>query len=223
MADNLILSVIENLSPTPDTLVLSKVVKTYISTQEVKARIYYRYADLSTEFAFLGEVPQGQTLEVPVELKGKQIILSMIPQTGPNLAVVDPRKGKQTTFAPNAEAILQHDLVKVASEDLAAGDLIHIWDDGGTAKARKADASAGYEAHAWVRDAVTSGNEVFAIFGGYTNLYSGLTAGVQYLSATGGSFSDVAPTTTGYLQQKIGVAVSATQIQFSFQQAITLA
>ena len=52
-----------------------------------------------------------------------------------------------------------------ASENLAAGDLVNVWNDSGTAKARKADATvAGKEANGFVLAAVTSGDERHGLF-----------------------------------------------------------
>lgn len=60
--------------------------------------------------------------------------------------------------------------VIVASEALAAGDLVNIWNDGGTAKVRKADASvAGKEAHGFVLAAVSNAANATVYFEGSNN------------------------------------------------------
>ena len=52
-----------------------------------------------------------------------------------------------------------------ASENLAAGDLVNVWNDSGTAKARKADATiAGKEANGFVLSAVTLGQQRHGLF-----------------------------------------------------------
>lgn len=104
-----------------------------------------------------------------------------------------------------------------ASEDLAAGDYVNIYDDSGTTRCRKADASAanaGKRAHGFVLAAVTSGNNATVYFEGANTQLSGLTGGeTNFLSATTpGAVTATAPTTTGYILQELGVATSATEI-----------
>jgi hypothetical protein len=114
----------------------------------------------------------------------------------------------------------------VASEALSAGDLVNIWNDGGTPKVRKADATtAGKEAHGFVLGAVSSGASATvwpeeAVLSGL----SGLTPGARYfLSTTAGQATNVAPSAAGNVAQVIGYALSATEIQFRPESAITLA
>lgn len=101
-----------------------------------------------------------------------------------------------------------------ASENIAAGDFVNIWNDGGAAKVRKADASAaGKEAHGFVLAAVTSGNPATVYFEGTNDQVTGQTAGPVYLSATvPGAATSTPPSTAGQVVQRIGVATSATSI-----------
>lgn len=73
------------------------------------------------------------------------------------------------------------------SEDLAAGDFVHVFDVSGTPTACKADAGAAQllEAHGFVKADSTSGNpaEIFPP-GSLNDHLTGLTAGPLYLSAT---------------------------------------
>lgn len=115
--------------------------------------------------------------------------------------------------------------VMATSENLSAGDLVNIFDDSGTRKARKADASNGRRAHGFVLDAVTSpANATVYLSGDITGLTS-ITPGVpRYLSgSTAGASTATAPTTAGYLSQEIGIGVSSTAVVFKPMMPITLA
>lgn len=104
--------------------------------------------------------------------------------------------------------------VVYASENLAAGDFVNVWNDGGAAKVRKADASAaGKEAHGFVLAAVTSGNPATVYFEGTNDQVTSQTAGPVYLSASvPGAATSTPPSTAGQVVQRIGVATSATSI-----------
>ena len=112
-----------------------------------------------------------------------------------------------------------------ASEALAAGDLVNIWNNAGTANVRKADAnSAGKEAHGFVLSAFASSAPATVYFENSNNQQSGMTPGVQFLSiATPGKTQATAPTGTGKIVQKVGFAVSATVLNFQYAEPITLA
>ena len=103
-----------------------------------------------------------------------------------------------------------------ASENLAAGDLVNVWDDSGTPKVRKADAtSTGKEAVGFVLASVTSGANATVYFEGSISGLSGLTPGAkQYLATTAGARTETAPSATGNVLQPIGRAISATAIAF---------
>lgn len=113
--------------------------------------------------------------------------------------------------------------VIASSENLAAGDLVNIWNDGGTAKVRKADASAaGKEAHGFVLDAVTSPANATVYFEGTNDQVTGLTPGPQYLSTTAGIATATPPSTTGQVVQRVGVATAATSINIEVGQHYVL-
>ncbi|OQA32890.1 MAG: hypothetical protein BWY57_01617 [Betaproteobacteria bacterium ADurb.Bin341] len=103
-----------------------------------------------------------------------------------------------------------------ASENLAAGDFVNIWSDAGAFRVRKADAtSVGKEAHGFVLAAVTSGENATVYFEGPNTQVTGAAPGEQFLSTTAGGFTnDVSAYTGGNVVQAIGVAVSATVINF---------
>ena len=110
-----------------------------------------------------------------------------------------------------------------ASEALAAGDLVNIWNNSGTANVRKADAStAGKEAHGFVLAAVASGASATVYFEGTNTQLSGLTPGRQYLSTTPGKCSSTAPTGSGQVVQVVGFAISATAMNFQSRIPIVL-
>jgi hypothetical protein len=112
-----------------------------------------------------------------------------------------------------------------ASEALAAGDLVNIWNDGGTAKARKADASvAGKEAHGFVLAAVAGAAWATVYFESTNTQLTGMTPGPQFLSATAaGRTVAVAPSGAGQVVQRVGFATSATEMNFQAGVPIKLA
>lgn len=103
-----------------------------------------------------------------------------------------------------------------ASEDLAAGDLVNVWNDSGTPKARLADASADRPADGFVLAGVDLGDPATVYSQGLDSEVTGLTAGVTYwLSATvPGGIQDAPPTGSGELVQRAGKAFGATVLDF---------
>lgn len=116
--------------------------------------------------------------------------------------------------------------VILASEALAAGDLVNIYNNSGTANVRKADAStSGKEAHGFVLSGVSSGANATVYFPGAENTaVTSLTPGVQFLSAaTAGKTTVTAPSGSGNTVQRVGVASSATNLIFEPEEPIVLA
>ena len=110
-----------------------------------------------------------------------------------------------------------------ASETLAAGDWVNVWNNSG-AKVRKADATtAGKEVHGFVLSAVTSGNPATVYFEGTNTQVSGQTPGAVYLQTTAGTGGATIPSASGNVVQHIGVAVSATAVNFERGVPVTLA
>ena len=112
-----------------------------------------------------------------------------------------------------------------ASENLAAGDFVNIWNSAGTAKARKADGStSGKIAHGFILSAVTSGNNATVYLPGSTNTQvTGQTPGTVFLSAsTPGAPTATAPSGSGNVVQELGTALSATAIIFYPKIALVL-
>ena len=109
------------------------------------------------------------------------------------------------------------------SEALAAGDYVNIWNSTG-AKARKADATvAGKESHGFVLASVASGATATVYFEGPNTAVTGQTPGPIFLSTTAGVGSSSAPSGSGNVVQRLGVATSATSVNFEAQSPIVLA
>lgn len=114
-------------------------------------------------------------------------------------------------------------LTITTSEALSAGNFVNVWTSTGT-KVRKADATvAGKEAHGFVLSSASSGASATVYFSGSNTAVTGLTVGPQYLQTTAGSSGTTAPTGSGNVVQLVGVANSATSVDFNRGTPITLA
>jgi hypothetical protein len=102
-----------------------------------------------------------------------------------------------------------------ASEALAAGDFVNVYNNSGTANVRKADATtAGKQAHGYVLAAVDNGDPATVYFEGSNTQVSGATPGPVFLATSAGGFTSTAPSASGNVVQRLGVAVSGTEINF---------
>lgn len=103
-----------------------------------------------------------------------------------------------------------------ASEALLAGDWVNIWNSAGNFRVRKADATTqGKEAHGFVLANVASSG-VATVYGvGNNTGVSGQTPGPVYLSTTPGQGTSVPPSASGNVVQNLGVATSATSVNFA--------
>lgn len=102
-----------------------------------------------------------------------------------------------------------------ASEALAAGDYVNVWNSTG-AKVRKADASTlGKEAHGFVLAAVANGANATVYFEGSNTQVTGQTAGKIFLSSTPGQGTSTSPNISGGINQIIGFATSPTNVNFN--------
>lgn len=112
----------------------------------------------------------------------------------------------------------------VASEAITAPALVNIWNDTGTAKIRKADASTNKQANGFILASVASAAAADVYFEGEVTGMSGLTAGKVWLSSTvPGATQATIPTTAGHIAQPVGWATSATTIDFESGDPITRA
>lgn len=115
------------------------------------------------------------------------------------------------------------------SENLAAGDIVNVFNDSGVLRCRKADASsagAGRRAHGFVQAAFTSGQTATVFYGDLNSSLSGLTIGAEYYLShtTAGGVVAVGglSATAGHIVQRVGVAMSATEILVEIQEPIEL-
>jgi len=110
-----------------------------------------------------------------------------------------------------------------ASEALAAGDYVNVWNSTG-AKARKADATtAGKEAHGFVLAAVASAAAATVYFEGTNTQVTGQTPGPVFLGTTAGLGVTTCPSGSGNIAQCVGFAVSTTAVNFQSNRPIVLA
>jgi hypothetical protein len=110
----------------------------------------------------------------------------------------------------------------VASEALAAGNFVNVYYDG-TATAirmRKADQATGRPADGYVVAAVAMSATGVCYFDGVNNQLAGLSPGVDYWLGTAGA-PTATPPSTG-ISQRIGKAVSATELPFFREEPVTL-
>lgn len=109
------------------------------------------------------------------------------------------------------------------SESLAAGDLVNIYDLTGTATVRKADATtSGKPAHGFVLAAFTHPTTAVVYFDGNNSAITGATPGTQFLSTTAGATTTTVPSGSGNVVQVVGLATSATNLNFQFGAPIVL-
>ena len=109
-----------------------------------------------------------------------------------------------------------------ASEALAAGDLVNLFDSTG-AKCRKADAStSGKEAHGFVLAAVELAALATVYFEGTNDQVTGLTPGRLFLSTSPGLCTSTAPSGSANAVQRVGFATGTSSMNFQAQTPIIL-
>lgn len=115
-------------------------------------------------------------------------------------------------------------ITAIASEALAAGDFVNIWDNAGVRSVRKADASNGRPANGFVTTAFTISSSASVVLNGENTSLTGLIIGSTYfLSATNaGKAVTVAPTGSGQIIQEIGYALTTTSINFEYDGFISI-
>lgn len=111
-----------------------------------------------------------------------------------------------------------------ASENLTAGDFVNVWNDAGTTKVRKADAtSTGKFAHGFVLSSVTAPANATVYFEGTNTQVTTVTGGRLYLATTAGGWTATAPASSGNVVQAIGMGTSSTTINFEPEAPVVLA
>lgn len=110
----------------------------------------------------------------------------------------------------------------VTSENLAAGDLVNVYNNAGVLNARKADATADKEANGFVIASSTTPAANTVYFNGLDAFQTGFTPGDRlFLSATTPGKASATPATgTGQYSQQVGFAVGATSFQFDPQERV---
>ncbi len=106
-------------------------------------------------------------------------------------------------------------IVTETSEALSAGDMVNLWDDAGTVKARKAKALDNTRpAHGYVAEGYDLGANATIFTDSYLTT-TGLTVGSKYyLSTTAGAITATAPDGEGNVVQMVGFALSPTKLAF---------
>jgi len=137
------------------------------------------------------------------------------------LAALDGAGRLDLTMMP--VGVVPETQVITASEALAAGDWVNVWNSAGTFKARKADATvAGKEACGFVLAAVANAAPATVYFEGANTAVTGQVPGKVFLATTAGQGTPTAPSAAGNLVQEIGIATSATSVKFAPKLAFVL-
>lgn len=101
------------------------------------------------------------------------------------------------------------------TEAIGAGKLVNVYWNGGVASARLADAStAGKRAVGFATAAAASGATITINFAGQNAAVSGLSGPDVFLSTTQGGVTSTAPSGSGQVVQRVGVAASAAAFMF---------
>jgi hypothetical protein len=113
----------------------------------------------------------------------------------------------------------------LASEAIAAGALVDVYNNAGVLNVRNASATAsGKEADGFTLAAIASGASGTVYFEGTITGLTGLTIGGRcYLGTAGGAVVQTPPAASGNVLQFVGVALSATEVTFEADDGIILA
>jgi hypothetical protein len=121
--------------------------------------------------------------------------------------------------APGATGPGVAPITMLAGETIAAGRFVNFYLNAGVTKARLADTSnQAKRAHGFVLSGASAGGSIDVNLVGTDTVLSGLTMGSEYYLSTTGQVVTPAPTTSAYLVQRLGVAVSATALAVSIQE-----
>ena len=105
----------------------------------------------------------------------------------------------------------------VAASALTAGQQVNVFNNAGTANVRPAIATGiATESHGYVTASFGAGAMATVFFDDNNTAVTGLTPGVQFLSATiAGGVTITPPSAAGQIVQRVGVATSATSLHQS--------
>ena len=138
------------------------------------------------------------------------------------IPALDPTGRLDPTLMP--VGIVPETKLILASEALSASNVVNVWNDGGAWKVRKADATtSGKEVNGFVLEACDQGVEARIYFEGNITGLDGLTPSTYFLSTTAGAITATPPSSSGNIVQKVGKAISATELHFEPQDFIVLA
>jgi hypothetical protein len=110
-----------------------------------------------------------------------------------------------------------------ATEALAAGSYVNVYNVSGAKRCRLADCSNGRQAHGYVITGVTSGANATVYFNSLNTQVSGRTPGAVQFLGTAGAGTETAPSTAGYIMQVLGDAVDTNTVNFQPDRPIVLA
>lgn len=100
-----------------------------------------------------------------------------------------------------------------ATETLAAGDLISLWDNGGIKMRKATNTGHATRAQGFVNSGVASGATGVAILGdGINTGVSGLAVAGRYFLGTSGAVTTTPPTASGSIVQFVGTARASTEL-----------
>lgn len=101
-----------------------------------------------------------------------------------------------------------------AFETIAAGDMINLFNDAGTVKARKADnTNISKRADGFAPSGVTAAaSGAFNVGNGANSGVTGLTVGAEYFLGVAGAVTPTPVTAAGTVLQRVGVARTATEL-----------
>lgn len=167
-------------------------------------------------------MPANQFLTV---LNGiKTLVTAVSASTGSsdgNKIISTDSSGKlDSTFLPSGVGVSTKSIL--ASEALSAGDFVNVYNNSGTANVRKADNSNGRFANGFVLSSASISTNATVYLQGENTSLSGLTIGTLYYLGTGGSYTTTLPTASNSIIQALGTAISATSINFEYDQPIVI-
>ena len=141
-------------------------------------------------------------------LKEATVVSTGIPEAG-NIPALDSTGKLDTSVLP--VGVGPDVKAMEATEILAAGNYVNIYNAAGTQKCRLADRSNDRPAHGFVKASFSIGATATIYFEGTNDGLSSLTPGARQYLATAGGRTET-PYTTAGLHQFVGVAISATEI-----------
>lgn len=109
-------------------------------------------------------------------------------------------------------------LYPIASENIAAGGVINLYNNAGVLNMRNANATNNTKpAHGFCPDAVLTGaNGEADLFTGLCTSIAGMTIGTRYfLSTVNGLITAAAPVAAGNIEQTLGLALAANILYFT--------